>query len=145
MKNIIIQIGTKYYNAAYDESTGDYTISGEASQGDNKVTDVRTFNCTKSDTAGSDTNVTIDEVFNQLVLTCDLEEIDTLVESPTDDDTMVSPYTNKQLYCTEYASFGNWGAFREMILTGKSNNGDAKICNHYAQLFKSTCWSFNGD
>ena len=72
MKNIVIQIGTKYYNAAYDESTGDYSISGEAPQGESKVTDVRTFNCSKEDTAGADTNVTIDEVFNQLVLTCDL-------------------------------------------------------------------------
>lgn len=149
MKQILIQLASGVFEANYDPTTGDYTITGRAPSGQEGHVTGRTYTVKKSDRAGADTNVSIDEVYNQLILTCDLEELDTLVESPTDDDTIYSPFTNKQLFCTEYASFGEgssaFNGWKDMILRGTTQYDAAEICNHYVQLFKSKVWQFNTD
>jgi hypothetical protein len=149
MSKIIIQLASGLYEANYDSATGDYTIIGRVQPGQDSHVSGRTYNVSKADRAAADTNVTIDEVYNQLLLTCDLDELDTLVDSPTDDDAMYSPYTNKQLYCTEYVSWGDGDSalsgFRDMIVSGTTQYDGACICNHYVQVYKSNTWDFNGD
>ena len=122
MSKIIIQLASGLFEANYDSATGDYTIIGRVQPGQDSHVTGRTYNVSKADRAGADTNVTIDDVYNQLLLTCDLDELDTLVDSPTDDDAMYSPFTNKQLYCTEYVAWGDGDSalsgFRDMIVSG---------------------------
>lgn len=55
---------------------------------------------------GTDTTISIGDVYNQLLLTCKIEDVDSIIESPLDDDLLVSPYANMQKYCTEYAADG---------------------------------------
>ena len=131
----------------YDESTGNWTESSTA------VPDVpqnaQSVTITKSHYASNDTNVSVDETYNQLILTCDLEELETLVESPTDDEQMYSPYRNRQHYCTEYVAWGEGSSaingFGDMITTGGTGYDGAYIVDHYVQLYKSNVWRFNGD
>ena len=131
----------------YDESTGNWTESSgsvpDVPQTSQEVT------ITKQHYASNDTNVSVDETFNQLILTCDLEELETLVESPTDEEQMYSPYRNRQRYATEYVAWGEgnsaingWG---DMITTGSTQYDGALITDHYVQLYKSNVWRFNGD
>lgn len=47
--------------------------------------------------------VTIDDCFNIIGVKCDLENLDEVVASPIDKDSVDSPYSNKQLYMTEYS------------------------------------------
>ena len=131
----------------YNESTGNWT---EAS---GSVPDVpqnaQSVTITKQHYASNDTNVSVDETYNQLILTCDLEELETIVDSPTDEEQMYSPYRNRQHYCTEYVAWGEgssaingWG---DMITTGTTQYDGALITDHYVQLYKSNVWNFNGD
>lgn len=60
----------------------------------------------KAQAADTDTQITIGEVYNRVSLTCQLDEIDTLVESPLDDSSLTSPYSGMQLYMREYYRSG---------------------------------------
>lgn len=52
--------------------------------------------------ASDDTNITVDDVYNQISVTCAIEDEDLVVESPLEDKSITSLYRNKQLYCREY-------------------------------------------
>lgn len=148
MKKIRIIKEGKVIMAMYDETTGNWTeTSGSPSSAIPMA--ASTVTISKKDYASNDTNVSIDTTYNQLVLTCELEEIDRLIESPTDEDKFISPYKHAQLYATEYASFGEGSSaingFRDMVLNGTTGYDGAVITHHYAHLLKSSVWKFNGD
>ena len=131
----------------YDELTGNWTESSGSVPSVPQTSQEVTI--TKQHYASNDTNVSVDETFNQLILTCDLEELDTLVESPTDEEHIYSPYRNRQRYATEYVAWGEgnsaingWG---DMITTGSTQYDGALITDHYVQLYKSNVWRFSGD
>lgn len=48
-----------------------------------------------------DTNITVDDVYNQIQVKCSLEDEDTVIESPLEDKDLSSLFTGKQLYCRE--------------------------------------------
>ena len=48
-----------------------------------------------------DTNISMSDVFNQIVVECDLEEQEELLQSPLDEDNITSPYTNRNYYLRE--------------------------------------------
>jgi len=56
----------------------------------------------KEDYAGSDTNVTVAEVYNQIQVTDELEALDTIIESPLDSNSLKSFYRSKINYMEEY-------------------------------------------
>lgn len=103
----------------------------------------------KEDYAGSSHTISIEDVYNQLLLTCELEELEDVVSSPTDDDTIYSPFVSRQKYATEYCSFGEgtdaYNGWCDMLKTGTTTYEGAEIYNHYVQVFKSKAWTFNGD
>ena len=69
---IQLKIGDNYYQADYDMGSQDYTIIGPAEPGYNtKVEDISTRVVSKEDYGSNSTSITVDEVYNQLVLTCD--------------------------------------------------------------------------
>ena len=55
--------------------------------------------------SSDDTNITIDEVYNQIQVKCSLENEDTVIVSPLDKDDLNSLYSSKQLYCREYQTY----------------------------------------
>lgn len=121
----------------YNEATGDYTVGPEADlpedaivSGYPELVDVSTDLY-----ASADTNITIEEIYTQLVINCDQTEIDELITSPLSDDDIYSPYTNIVHYCTEYASFGEGqratDGFREMVVNGKTDYDGAKWFDWY--------------
>lgn len=93
-----------------------------------------------------DTNITVSEVYNQISVSCDLENIDSVISSPLDDDSLTSPYTGKQLYMREYISEGNgstaMGAFKSMLREDDSaiEYDDAKYIDWYMQFKNNPQW-----
>lgn len=71
-----------------------------------------------------DTNITVDDVYNQISVKCKLENEDTIIVNPLDKNDLDSLYTSKQLYCREYQTYvekkqhGLYAAynFRNMLL-----------------------------
>lgn len=116
---------------------------------------------TLTDGLAADVNTTIDlpEVYNRLELTCDVREIEALVESPLDSDALESPYPSKMLYCTEYSADGEgeraYRAFMAMthgtakapgyyVYDGTSYNYDpSEASDWYIRLRNNPAWKFN--
>lgn len=94
--------------------------------------------------AGPDTNITIDEVYNQISLTCELNDQDVLIESPLDEESLTSVFKNRQLFMQELISEGNGAralsAFKQMALGYQANYDGAKKVNWYLQWLQPKNW-----
>ena len=95
---------------------------------------------------GTDTTISIGDVYNQLLLTCKIEDVDSIIESPLDDDLLVSPYANMQKYCTEYAADGEgksaYKAFYAMTHEDNTDFGAGSVTNWFLQVMRNSQWSF---
>jgi hypothetical protein len=49
-----------------------------------------------------DTNISMSDVYNQIIVECNLEEQEELLQSPLEQDSIMSPYTNRNFYLREY-------------------------------------------
>lgn len=65
---------------------------------------VSAINLNADRNASDDTKISIDEVYNQMQLTCELNDQDVIVKSPLDSDSLYSLYSGKQKFMTEYTS-----------------------------------------
>lgn len=151
MSQIFIKTSDGKYMTAEYSSGGDYIITGIAANprdAQGETTQQPTRLIAKSDYAAADTNITIEEVYNQIKLTCNLEELEEIVTSPTNEDDLYSPFTNRQKYATEFIAWGEgesaFNGFWELLADGTDYDG-AEIYHHYIQVQKSHAWRFNGD
>lgn len=138
--------------ALYDSQTATYTVQGIID--DPRLVTVAQYPeltvLGKGDWAGSGHTTTIDDVYNQLILTCDIDEVDDVVDSPLSEDDMYSPFRNRQLYAQENCA---WGSGTDSVRCWKqllNNNGKTgynfgEVYNHYIQVYKSRTWEFSGD
>lgn len=99
-----------------------------------------------SNVADTDTQISIGEIYNQLLLTCNIDEMESVIESPLDDDLLVSPFDTKQLYCTEYSVEGSkkgaYYAFYAMCHDQSTDYGSGTITDWYVQVMQNTMWKF---
>lgn len=100
--------------------------------------------------SADDTNITVSEVYNQVSVSCNLENIENVISSPLDSDSLKSPYGGKQLYMREYISPSNGKyeyaeAFYKMMLNDGSpiTYDDAKYIDHYMQFKFNPQWIMN--
>lgn len=97
----------------------------------------------------NDTSITVSDVYNQISVKCDLENLETVITSPLDNDLLSSPYTGKQLYMREYISEGNGttakNAFRDMLKEdGTQITYDkAKYIDWYLRVMNNPNWIFH--
>ena len=96
--------------------------------------------------ADSSTNITVDEVYNQITVNCKLDKQTQLFESPLDKDSLVSPYKGKQKYLTEIISEGEgdraYNAFIAMMNGQPSTWKESKTVDWYAQVMTNPNWKF---
>ena len=101
----------------------------------------------KARSEGTDAQITVGEVYNRLLLTCETKAMESVVESPLDDSLLTSPYTNRQKYTTELSSHGEgehaFSAFGDMV-TGETDidYDDATITDWYLQVVRNKYWVF---
>ena len=111
-----------------------------------KTTPQQAVTISLANVADCDTTISIGDVYNQLLLTAKVEDIESVIESPLDDDLLVSPYINKQKYLTEYSSDGEgktaYNAFYAMTHNQKTTYGAGAITDWYVQVMRNKQWTF---
>lgn len=95
--------------------------------------------------ADGDTTLSVCEVKNQVIVTCEREEIETLIDDPLDDESLVSKFDCKQKYMTEYISEGSGdsahSAFNTIVAGQNTTYDGAKIIEWYMQVMENPSWT----
>lgn len=128
-----------------ENETATWRLITKTSNTDYTVT-TATTELTQGVWASNDTNISIAEVYNQLKLKCDIKTQDSLIENLLEKDTLVSPFSGKQLYCTEYISEGSGddanNAFNAMVHDQNTQYENAKTVDWYLQYVEQPKWNF---
>ena len=143
----IVQEGLDFYIYSWETVKGDEKIAWRDIFGGGNATTERTeTEITTALTVDADTTISVGEVYNQLQLTCNIESVESLVESPLDDDLVKSPYSNKQKYMTEYSADGEGktaiNAFDAMIHGTETTYEDGCVTDWYVQVMENSQWTF---
>lgn len=111
----------------------------------------KSYKITKPDYASNDTQISVDEVYNQIQVKCDLKDLDTIVESPLDSEKLISLYPKRFLYCTEYAvsknknnpfNYQQVNYFNSIIHGESVDDENAHIYDWYMRPLLNNSWKF---
>lgn len=144
----IVQDGFNFYIFSWEsvKATPDKIIWHDIVANSTKTTAQQAVTIALANVADCDTTISIGDVYNQLLLTARVEDIESVIESPLDDDLLVSPYINKQKYLTEYSSDGGgktaYNAFYAMTHDQKTTYGAGAITDWYVQVMRNKQWTF---
>lgn len=144
----IVQDGFNFYIFSWEsvKATPDKIIWHDIVANSTKTTAQQAVTIALANVADCDTTISIGDVYNQLLLTAKVEDIESVIESPLDDDLLVSPYINKQKYLTEYSSDGEgkaaYNAFYDMTHDQKTTYGGGAITDWYVQVMRNKQWTF---
>ena len=144
----IVQDGFNFYIFSWEsvKATPDKIIWHDIVANSTKTTAQQAVTIALANVADCDTTISIGDVYNQLLLTAKVENIESVIESPLDDDLLVSPYINKQKYLTEYSSDGEgktaYNAFYSMTHNQKTTYGAGAITDWYVQVMRNKQWTF---
>lgn len=144
----IVQDGFNFYIFSWEsvKATPDKIIWHDIVSNNTKTTAQKAVTIALANVADCDTTISIGDVYNQLLLTAKVEDIESVIESPLDDDLLVSPYINKQKYLTEYSSDGEgktaYNAFYDMTHNKKTTYGGGAITDWYVQVMRNKQWTF---
>ena len=145
----IVQDGFNFYIFSWEsvKATPDKIIWHDIVANSTKTTAQQAVTIALANVADCDTTISIGDVYNQLLLTAKVEDIESVIESPLDDDLLVSPYVNKQKYLTEYSSDGEgktaYNAFYAMTHDQKTTYGGGAITDWYVQVMRNKQWTFS--
>lgn len=143
----IVQDGLQFYIFSWESVKGGDAISWhELTTGQVKTTAKTCVTIDNSNVSATDTTISIGEVFNQILLTCKVENIDNIIESPLDENLLVSPYANRQIYLTEFSSDGDvsasYDAFFNMCHDKPTDYSGAVITDWFLQVKNNPAWTF---
>lgn len=144
----IVQDGFNFYIFSWEsvKATPDKIIWHDIVANSTKTTAQQAVTIALANVADCDTTISIGDVYNQLLLTAKVEDIESVIESPLDDDLLVSPYINKQKYLTEYSSDGEgktaYYAMKAMVNGESTNYGGGAITHWYVQVMRNKLWTF---
>ncbi len=144
----IVQDGFNFYIFSWEsvKATPDKIIWHDIVANSTKTTPQQAVTIALANVADCDTTISIGDVYNQLLLTAKVEDIESVIESPLDDDLLVSPYVNKQKYLTEYSSDGEgktaYYAMKAMVNGESTNYGGGAITHWYVQVMRNKLWTF---
>ena len=144
----IVQDGLKFYIFSWE------TVKASAGKiiwhdlTDNQVANTvqTSVSISLDNVEGCDTTISIGDTYNQLLLTAKVENIESVIESPLDEDLLDSPYVSKQKYMTEYSADGAGGsaydAMKAMVRDEKTAYGAGAITDWYIQIMRNKQWTF---
>ena len=144
----IVQDGFNFYIFSWEsvKAAPDKIIWHDIVANSTKTTAQQAVTIALANVADCDTTISIGDVYNQLLLTAKVEDIESVIESPLDDDLLASPYINKQKYLTEYSSDGEgktaYNAFYDMTHDKKTTYGGGAITDWYVQVMRNKQWKF---
>lgn len=135
----IIQEGTEFY--VFDWNT----IKNERSEWVNIFTSatqalpVNHITMLSGHHADNSTNITIADVYNQIQVKCELENEETVIESPLDNDRLESYYIGRTHYMTEIIS-EDQNAFFDLVDGNPNSNTTNKLIEWYVQPMYNNNW-----
>lgn len=144
----IVQDGFNFYIFSWEsvKATPDKIIWHDIVANSTKTTAQQAVTIALANVADCDTTISIGDVYNQLLLTAKVEDIESVIEGLLDDDLLVSPYINKQKYLTEYSSDGEgktaYYAMKAMVNGEHTNYGGGAITDWYVQVMRNKQWTF---
>lgn len=143
----IAQEGLTFYIFSWETVKGEERINWRnLVTGDSTVTVRQTVDIRTGIVTGTDTTISVGEVYNKLMLTCKVESMENVIESPLDDDLLKSPYMNRQKYMTEYSSDGEGtkaiDAFDAMTHGGETTYDGGCVTDWYVWVKNNTHWLF---
>lgn len=144
----LVQVGFDFYIFSWEPIKNATAITWKDIKAGGSVSTTRYLvDITAENAADTDTTISVGEVFNQILLTCKVESVESIIESPLDDEALISPFSNRQKYITTYSADGEgstaFGSFFYMT-HGAGNNGydHGKITDWYMQVMNNPAWSF---
>lgn len=147
----IIQDGLQFYIFSWESIKSPEAVEWcSLTTGTNLTTHKKHVTFNLENVASTDTTISIGEVYNQILLTCAVENVEQLIESPLDADALVSPFSNRQKYMTEYSSTFEGhdrpdvlGAFYAITHDIPTNLPCGVITDWYMQVKNNPSWSFH--
>jgi hypothetical protein len=143
----IVQDGFTFYLFSWESVKGDERIywrdllTGASVTTARQTTDIVTGLVTDTDTT-----ISVGEVYNKIMLTAKVESMESVIESPLDNDLLKSPFSNKQKYMTEYSSDGEGSkainAFDAMTHGQETSYSGCCVTDWYVQMMNNSQWLF---
>ena len=143
----IVQIGFVFYIFSWESLMNNTSILWRDVITNQEFTEKQKTVTIETDiVADCNTTINIGDVYNQILLTCKIQAVENIIESPLDSKSLIPLYTSKQKYCTEYSADGEgakaWRSFRDMCHDRATNYGGAQITNWYVRVKTNPKWSF---
>ncbi len=143
----VVQEGFTFYIFSWETAKHNIPISWHDITNNFTTTTVRdTVAIATAIVSDCNTTISIGEVFNQILLTCKIEEIKNIIESPLDKNLLHSPYTWYQKYMTEYSADGEgksaYNAFKEMCHDRKADYEGGSVIDWFLQIKNNKQWIF---
>lgn len=143
----IVQDGFTFYLFSWESVKGDERIywrdllTGASVTTARQTTDIVTGLVTDTDTT-----ISVGEVYNKIMLTAKVESMESVIESPLDNDLLKNPFSNKQKYMTEYSSDGEdskaINAFDAMTHGQETSYSGGCVTDWYVQMKNNSQWLF---
>lgn len=148
----IEQVGIDFYIFSWESLRSGKPVAWHTLDGVQAATETPGSTVISLDIAEDDaTAFSVGETYSQIKLSCDVKNVEQLVESPLDDSDITSPYRSKQRYCDEILA-----KFKDMdgsgmtiaalpfngMLAGLSYDYDkASMYKWFVQVKQSSKWS----
>ena len=144
----IVQEGTDFYIFDWSTMKSPGTVTFYKLDNTATTTTIDTTNVYVNKDFYSDdsTQIEISDVYNQVKVKCDIDDVDTIIESPLDKDSLSSFYPKKLRYCTEMYSYGDGNGGRnglnDLVNKGYTGYSGAKVWNWYMRPMINSNWKF---
>ena len=143
----IIQTGFSFHVFLWESVKRNEAITWKDLIGGQTVTvPHRQVDITTANVVGTDTTINIGEVYNRLQLTCKVEKMDSLVESPLEESALRSYFIARQKYMTELVSWGTGNraldGFKDLVMTGGTGYDAGNIIDWYVWIKRHPEWRF---
>ena len=143
----IVQDGFTFYLFSWESVKGDERIYWRDLLTGARVTTARqTTDIVTGLVTDTDTKISVGEVYNKIMLTAKVESMESVIESPLDNDLLKSPFSNKQKYMTEYSSDGEGSkainAFDAMTHGQETSYSGGCVTDWYVQMMNNSQWLF---
>lgn len=143
----IVQDGFTFYLFSWESVKGDERIYWRDLLTSTSVTtSQQTTDIVTGLVTDTDTTISVGEVYNKIMLTAKVESMESVIESPLDNDLLKSPFSNKQKYMTEYSSDGEGSralnAFDAMTHGQETSYSGGCVTDWYVQMMNNNQWLF---
>lgn len=143
----IVQQGTDFYIFSWDTVRNEKSVTWtDLLTGSTSAMTRTTMQIETEKVADCGTQIEIGEVYNVISLTDSVTEIENVIESPLDDDSILNAFDGKQKYMTELYSKGTnkkaLAGFKELVDSGATSWTDATVTDWFVQAKTNAYWKF---